>query len=112
MLDLALPAKIQALEKLLVALGFTFREVIQEFAPTGDHAKQTAPRRKVLLVLAHVLRQVLDALRQFHDLHVGASCIAIVELEIGCFLNCVTHFVELDLCGLSLRPPVFFVLFG
>jgi hypothetical protein len=72
----------QLRDELAVALDVVPREVIELAATLADHHQQPAPRVVVLLVLAQMLGQVVDALGQKRDLHLRRARVALVGGEL------------------------------
>ena len=62
----------------LVASEVSGLEVIQEPTALANHHKQSAAGTVVLEILLEVLGQVVDALGEQRDLHVGRTGIALV----------------------------------
>jgi hypothetical protein len=78
-----LAAETEALEELLVALVGGQLEVVKQLATTCDHLKEAATCGVIFLMLAKVLRQIVDSLRQEGHLDVGAAGVFFVDLEGG-----------------------------
>jgi len=57
-------------------------EIIQETAALADHHEQAAAGTMVFLIVLEVLGQVIDALGQQRNLHIGRTGIPLVQLEI------------------------------
>src|SRR5690606_35088739 len=66
-------AQAEALDQRAVALDVGVLEVAQEALATTDEQQQTTTAVVVVLVLPRVLGEVLDALGQHRDLHLGRT---------------------------------------
>jgi len=62
-----------------VPLDVVVLDVIEEVATTADQHQQAAPAVVVLLVLLEVFVEVVDALREKGDLHLGGPGVGLVE---------------------------------
>lgn len=82
-------AEAESGDQLLVALFVGPLDVAEEFTATGYQSDQAATRGVVLVVGLKVVGQVSDTSGELGDLHVGTSCVGIVEL----------HFAEIDFFG-------------
>ena len=65
---------------LAVALDIGLFKVVLKAAAAADHLEQTTAGMVVVLVLLEVLVQVVDALSQQSDLHLGGTGVALVGL--------------------------------
>src|ERR1700737_3854188 len=69
-------------DQLLVALGVLGLQIVEEPPPLADQLEQAAPRVVVLLVGLEMLGQVMDALGEQRDLHLGRAGVALVGAEL------------------------------
>src|SRR5918993_657688 len=84
-----------------ITLDVLFLQVLQETAPFADQLQKTSPRMKIVLVLAHVLRKVPDALRQDRDLNLWRPRVAVlvrVLLNYCVFILCYRQLLLSPLC--------------
>ena len=65
----------------MITLAVGPGKVIEQLAAARDHAKQAAARRDILFVGREVAGQVVDTSREKRDLNIGATGVAIMELE-------------------------------
>jgi len=75
-------AKFELLSDRLIAAEVGALQVIEQAAALADHHQQTATGAVILLVALQMLGQVVDALRQQGDLHVGGTRVLGVRLEV------------------------------
>src|SRR5712692_8765163 len=66
-------------DQLQIAVVLSARQVVQEATTRADHLEQPAPGMIVVLVVAQMPRQRIDAVGQQRDLHVGRAGVAGVE---------------------------------
>ena len=74
-------AQLEPLGDRLVARQVRLMEIIQQAAALADHNQEAAPGAVVLDVLLQMFGQMIDALGQKSDLHVGRPCVALVQPE-------------------------------
>src|SRR4051812_37783747 len=79
---MALAAQAKLADQRAVALEIVLLQVVQETAATTDQHQQAAARVVVMLVLAQVLRQVVDAMRQQRNLDLGLPGVVLVLAEL------------------------------
>ena len=75
-------AQLELLGDGLVTVDVGVVEVIQQTAALTDHHQQSPPRTVVLLAVLQVFRQMVDALRQQSNLHIGRTGVLLVQLEL------------------------------
>lgn len=68
---------------LAVALDVGLFKVVLKAAAAADHLEQATAGMVVVLVLLEVLVQVVDALGQQSDLHLGGTGVALVDRVLG-----------------------------
>ena len=73
--------KLQFLCNRLIARQVGLMEIIQQTTALPDHFQQAASGAVVLDVLLQMFGQVIDALGQKSDLHVGGPCVALMQPE-------------------------------
>src|ERR687890_673451 len=61
-----------------VTLDVLFLQVFQETTPLADQLQKAPPRMEIVLVLAHVLCKVPDAVRQYSDLNLRRTRVAVL----------------------------------
>src|SRR5271170_4387584 len=66
-----------------VPLDVVASEVVEQPTSTTDHHEQTPTGVMVLAVDLQMLRQMVDALREERDLHLGRAGIGLVEAMLG-----------------------------
>ena len=100
---LAVKFRLQLLKQLLadteasddgtVALDVGFDEIIEQTLSLTDHFEQTASGMVVVLVGLQVLGEVVDSLGENGDLHLGRTCVALMESVLldNCFFFCLQH---------------------
>jgi hypothetical protein len=76
-----LMSQFQLLGDRLVAGQVGVMQVVQQPPPLANHYQQTTAGAVILLVGLQVLGQMVDALGQQRDLHVGRTGILLVRLE-------------------------------
>jgi hypothetical protein len=79
---LALFAQIQFVDQLFITIGFCFAQIIEQTPAMRDHLKQAATRRVIFPVDLKVLIQMLDPTGQKCDLHIRATGIFFMQLEL------------------------------
>src|SRR6266851_7154450 len=77
--DQGLAPQSQISDQLQIAVVLGARQVVQESTTRADHLEQPAPGMVVVLVLAQMPRQRIDAVGEQRDLHVGRAGVAGVE---------------------------------
>ena len=91
----ALSAQAEVRDELAVTLEVARLVVVEQTTTLTDQLQQTATRVVVLLVLAQVLGEVVDALGEQRDLDLGGSGVsgALAELadDFGCLCFCLRH---------------------
>ena len=75
-------AQLELLGDGLVTVDVGVVEVIQQPAALTNHHQQSTTGTVVFLAVLQVLRQMVDALRQQSNLHVGRTGILLVQLEL------------------------------
>lgn len=65
----------------LVAVQIFALQIFEQTAALADHHQQPAARTVILFVALQMLGQMIDPLRQQRDLHVGRTCVAVVQLK-------------------------------
>ena len=88
-----------------VTLDVLFLQVLQETAPLTDQLQKPSPRMEIMLVLAHVLCEVPDALRQDRDLDLWRTRVAILDrvlLNYCVFVLCYRRLLLSPLCSVTL----------
>jgi hypothetical protein len=80
--DSVLFAQVQPIDQLFVTIGLRFAQIIEQTPPLRDHLKQAAARRMIFPVGLQVLRQMLDPAGQKCDLHICATGIFVMQLEL------------------------------
>src|SRR6266581_4264818 len=75
----ALPAQPQFFDQCPVSLQVVFLEIGQEPTTTPDELQQPAARVVVLRMRAQMLREVVDALRQQRNLHLGRARVVLAR---------------------------------
>lgn len=70
----------EALNERPVPAYVLFMDVSEQSAPPPNHLEEAAPRMVVLTMLAQVICDVVDSLRQNRDLHFRRARVAIVAL--------------------------------
>src|SRR4051812_14686480 len=78
---LHLPAQAELADQRAVALEIVSLQVVEEAAASADEHQQAAARVMVVLVLAQVLGQVVDAMRQQRHLDLGLAGVVLVLAE-------------------------------
>ena len=81
-----LSSQVQLLDHFVVFSDVLSLEIIQKLSSSGDHLQQTAPGMIVLFVNLEMFGEFVDALRQKRNLHLGRSCVVIVDLKIVYYL--------------------------
>ena len=79
--SVGLLAQAEFLDRGLVAIGRRAFEVLEQFAAAGDEEEQPAAGRVVFDVRLEMLGELVDALSQQRNLHVGAAGVFLVQLE-------------------------------
>ena len=74
-------AQVQLGDQRTVALDVGLLEVLQQTTTLADHQQQTTVGVVVLLVVLQVLVQVVDAVGQQRDLHLGGTGVALMLSE-------------------------------
>jgi hypothetical protein len=74
-------AQLEPLRDCLIARQISMMEIIQQTAALADHDQKAAPRAMVFDIFLQMFGQVIDALGQKSDLHVGGPCVALVQSE-------------------------------
>lgn len=91
-----LPAQIQSLQNFLITLVVGPGQIVQKF-PTARHQFQkSAAGGKVFFVTGEVLGKMVDPPGKAGNLHVGASSVAFVELEVFDFCRYFAHCCVVD----------------
>src|SRR5205085_3739610 len=72
----------ELLDESAVAVEVLALEVVEQPPPLADEHQQAAPRVVVVLVLAEVLGEVVDAAREQRDLHLGRARIRVGLAEL------------------------------
>jgi hypothetical protein len=75
-------AQVERVDQLFIAIGFRFAQIIEQTSALRDHLKQAAARRMIFPIGLEVLIQMLDPAGQKCDLHIRASGIFVVQLEL------------------------------
>src|SRR5262249_15994614 len=70
-------------EDAAVRLDVLAVQVVEEATPPADENQQAAPRVVVLLVLAQVLRELVDPVGHERDLHLGRAGVRLGAAELG-----------------------------
>lgn len=76
-----LTAQAERFDGFLVTLLSSSLQIVQQLPATCHHLQQTAPCGVVLRVGVQVLGEVIDALRQQCDLHVGTAGVLFMKLK-------------------------------
>src|ERR671920_48404 len=76
-------AQAQTLDQRAVALDVLGPQVVQQASALADEEQQATTAVVVVLVLLQVLGEVLDALGQHRDLHLGRTGVALVRCVLG-----------------------------
>ena len=79
---LPLFAQIQFVDQFFITIGFCFAQIIEQTPAMRDHLKQAATRRVIFPVNLKVLSQMLDPAGQKCDLHIRATGIFFMQLEL------------------------------
>src|SRR5438045_122541 len=79
---MALAPQAELADQRAVALEIVLLEVVQEAAAAADEHQQAAARVMVVLVLAQVLREMVDPVREQRDLHPGGAGVVLVAPEL------------------------------
>src|SRR5262249_54460113 len=79
-----LTAQPKALNELLIALIVCALQIVEQAAALANHDEQAATGMEVLFMGLQMVRQVLDALAQYRDLHLRRTG---VTLFAGIFLD-------------------------
>jgi hypothetical protein len=74
--------QLQFLRDGLIPTDISVVEIIQQPTALTHHHQQTPPGAVVFLVLLKMFRQMVDALRQQGNLHIGRSGVSLVQLEL------------------------------
>jgi len=74
-------AQAQFLEHGLVAVVGSALEVVEQFAPPGDHLEEAATGGMILDVRLEMVGELIDALGEQGRLHVGAARVFLVHPE-------------------------------
>jgi len=77
-----LVAQFQFLRDRLVAAEIRGLQIIQQAAALANHHQESAPRAVVLFVGLQMLGQMVDALRQQGNLHIGGTRVFVVRLKL------------------------------
>ena len=75
-------AQLELLGERLVAAQIRVVQIIEEPAALADHQQQPAARAVILLGRLQMLGQLVDALREQRDLHVGGTGVFGVQLKL------------------------------
>ena len=92
LLIMELTAQAELLDEGAIALKIFLLQVVQEAATSSDELEEPAPGRVVLLVRAEMLSQLVDALREHRDLHLGVPVSAALRpcfVMSSCFASLV-----------------------
>jgi len=74
-------AQLQFLGNRLVTAQIGILQVFQKAAALADHDQQPATRAVIFLIGLQVLGQMIDALRQQRDLHIGLPSVLAMQLK-------------------------------
>ena len=80
---IGLLAQLELLGDRLVAADILALEIVQQATALADHHQQTTARAVIFFVGLQVLGQMVDAVREQRDLHVGRTSVLRVRFE--CF---------------------------
>ena len=76
-----LAAQAEACDQGLVPRLFGSAEVVQKLPAAGNHTKEATTGAVIFGVAGKVTSQVVDAVSQANDLHVGAASVSVVKAE-------------------------------
>jgi hypothetical protein len=74
-------AQLEPLGDRLIARQIGMMEIIQQATALSDHDQEAAAGAMVLDIFLQMFGQMIDALGQKSDLHVGGPCVALVQPE-------------------------------
>ena len=77
-----LVAQFQFLRNRLIAAHIGALQIIEQAAALADHHQQSPTRTVVFFIALQMLRQMVDALRQQRDLHIGGTGVPFVRLKL------------------------------
>jgi len=87
-----LAAQLQAREQRLIALFRLGPEIVEQLAPTSDHFQKATTTAVILRVLRKMICQIIDAIREPHDLNIGAAGVFFVQLKaLGISVSDLAH---------------------
>ncbi len=95
-----LAAQFKPFKQALIARLLCVFQVVEELPAARDHLDEAAARVVVFQVLLQMAGEMVDAVGQAHDLHVGTACVLLMNLE-G-FRVCDCGFAHGSFC---LLPP-------
>jgi hypothetical protein len=75
-------AQLELFGDCLIAADIRISKIVQQTAALADHQKQTTARAVILLGRLQMLGQMVDAVREQRDLHVGGTRVLRVRLEL------------------------------
>src|SRR5215217_7830688 len=88
-----------------VTLDVLFLQVFQETTPLADQLQKAPPRMEIVLVLAHVLCKVPDAVRQYRNLNLRRTRVGVlgrVLLNYRVFILSYRQLLSSPLCSVVL----------
>jgi hypothetical protein len=74
-----LATEAELLQQVLIANHVVLVDIVQKTAALGDHHQKSTTGVVVLLVVLKMTGEVVDALCQKRDLHVGGPCVLLVQ---------------------------------
>src|SRR5436305_5452134 len=75
-------AQVQLVDQLFIAISLRSVQIIEQTPPLRDHLEEAATRGVILGVALQVFGQMLDPAREKCDLHIRATSIFIMQLEL------------------------------